>query len=144
MRDLLKNTGLRWTKQRQSIYDEITDKKGHFTADDICSDLNKKNINPGLSTIYRTLQLLEEKNIVKRIPISKDTAVYECCETASHGHHHMLCRRCGKTLDIHVDMLDDIEKLIKTKYDFKVTGHTVIFTGLCSKCSSGLKSKDGE
>ena len=66
MRDLLKNTGLRWTKQRQSIYDEITDKKGHFTADDICGDLNKKNINPGLSTIYRTLQLLEEKNIVKQ------------------------------------------------------------------------------
>jgi len=144
MRDILKNSGMRWTKQRQLIYDEISSEPGHFTAEDILKTLNKKKINTGLSTIYRTLQLLEEKSIVKRIPISRDTAVYENCEGAAHGHHHMRCSKCGRTFEIHVDMLEDIEKIINTKYDFMVTGHTVLFTGLCSSCADDSKLNDGQ
>ncbi len=134
MRDTLKKAGMRWTKQRQQIYDEIIDETKHYTAEDIHSKLVNKKIFIGLSTIYRTLQLLEGKNIVKRVPIGKDATVYETCEEESHGHHHMHCSRCGKILEIHVDMLEDIEKIIKTKYDFTITGHTVMFTGLCSTC----------
>ena len=75
MRDILKNSGMRWTRQRQLIYDEISLEKGHYTAKTIRNNLHKKNINIGLSTIYRTLQLLEENNIVKRVPLGLDTAV---------------------------------------------------------------------
>lgn len=142
MRDILKDSGMRWTKQRQMIYEEITSESGHFTAEDILKTLNRKNINTGLSTIYRTLQLLEEKNIVKRLPIGRETTVYETCDSKSHGHHHMRCRKCGRTFEIHVDMLEDIEKIIKKNYDFTVTGHTVLFTGICSNYASD--SNDGQ
>ncbi len=144
MRDILKNSGMRWTKQRQLIYDEISAETGHFTAEDILRTLQKKKINTGLSTIYRTLQLFEEKNIVKRIPIGRDTAVYEGCEGASHGHHHMRCSKCGKTFEIHVDMLEDIENIIKMKYNFSITDHTVLFTGLCSSCKNKSESDNGQ
>jgi len=136
MRDILKKSGMRWTKQRQLIYDEISSEKGHYTAETIRNKLCEKNINTGLSTIYRTLQLLEENNIVKRVPLGLDTTVYESCDGKNHGHHHMHCIKCGKTMEIHVDMLDDLEKVIKTKYKFTVTGHTVMFTGLCDSCTS--------
>ena len=135
MRDLLKNSGMRWTKQRQLIYDEISLEKGHYTAENIKNKLCEKNINTGLSTIYRTLQLLEENNIVKRVPLGLDTTVYESCDKKNHGHHHMHCTKCGKTMEIHVDMLDDLEKIIKTKYKFTITGHIVMFTGLCETCA---------
>ena len=125
---------MRWTKQRQLIYEELSHEKGHYTAEDIRMKLIKKEINTGLSTIYRTLQLLEEKNIIKRVPLGGDTAVYESCEGQTHSHRHMKCTKCGRTLEIHVDRLDDIEKSINTNYNFKVTGHTVMFTGLCKDC----------
>ncbi|MCK5758148.1 MAG: transcriptional repressor, partial [Clostridiales bacterium] len=128
------------TKQRQQIYNEITGKTNHYTAEDIRTKLADKKIFTGLSTIYRTLQLLEENNIVKRVPLGGDATVYETCEDESHGHHHMHCNRCGKTLEIHVDMLEGIENIIKTKYGFTITGHTVMFTGLCSTCSHGEQS----
>lgn len=143
MRDLLKNSGMRWTKQRQLIYEEISLEKGHYSAEDIRKKLSDKSVNSALSTIYRTLQLLEEKNIVKRIPLDKDTAVYETCEGKAHGHHHMHCKICHKTLEMHVDMLDDIEKLIKTKYKFTVTGHTLIFDGICELCKNNPPSDNG-
>jgi len=144
MRDLLKNTSLRWTKQRQLIYEEISLEKGHYTAEDIRKKLRCKNVDTGLSTIYRTIQLLEEKNIVKRVPLGTDTAVYETCEGKTHGHHHMHCKICGKTLEIHVDMLDDIENLIKIKYNFTVTGHTLMFNGICEKCMNKTSSDNRE
>jgi len=142
MRDILKNSGMRWTQQRQLIYEELSNEKGHYTAEDIRRKLSKKDINTGLSTIYRTLQLLEEKNIVKRVPLGGDTAVCESCEGQTHSHHHMHCNKCGRTLEIHVDMLDDIEKIIMTKYNFKVTGHTVMFTGLCEDCVKKSDKRD--
>lgn len=136
MKDILKNSGMRWTKQRQLIYDEISSEKGHYTAETIRNKLCGKNVNTGLSTIYRTLQLLEENNIVKRVPLGLDTTVYESCFGKNHGHHHMHCTKCGETMEIHVDMLDELEKVIKTKYKFTVTGHTVMFTGICDSCNN--------
>ncbi len=135
MRDILKNSGMRWTRQRQLIYDEISLEKGHYTAETIKNKLCEKNINTGLSTIYRTLQLLEENNIIRRVPLGLGTTVYESCDGKNHGHHHMHCTKCGKTMEIHVDMLDGLEKIIKTKYNFTITGHTVMFTGLCNSCA---------
>lgn len=134
MKDILKNSGMRWTRQRQLIYDQVCAENGHYTAEEIHCKLMAKDINAGLSTIYRTLQLLEDRNLIKRVPLGGDTAVYESCIGPDHGHHHMYCTSCGKMQEIHVDMLDDIEKLLKTKYDFHVTGHTVLFSGLCRNC----------
>lgn len=136
MKDILKNTNLRWTVQRQQIYDMVIAEKGHFTAENIWHRLFKKNIKTGLSTIYRTLQLLEEKNIIRRIPLDKYTAVYECKDGTAHGHHHLYCTKCGITLEMHDDMLENIENIIQEKYGFTVKSHTVMFNGLCAKCSN--------
>jgi Fur family ferric uptake transcriptional regulator len=144
MKNILSDSSMRWTKQRQLIYDEISGKTGHYTAEDIRNNLSKKSIHTSLSTIYRTLQLLEEKSIVRRVPLGKDTAVYESCEGTEHGHHHMHCTSCKETLEIHVDMLDDIEHLIKSKYNFTVTGHTVLFQGLCKNCAKNSNSNIGD
>jgi Fur family ferric uptake transcriptional regulator len=143
MKDILNKKGLRWTRQRQEIYNELKNETAHYTAEDILTKLRKKGIDTGLSTIYRTLQLLEENGLVKRLPIGRETAVYESCDKTDHGHHHMHCGKCGRMIEIHVDMLDDIEKLITKKYGFKVTGHTVLFTGLCPDCIEEGKLDEG-
>ncbi len=142
MKDLLKDSNLRWTKQRQLIYDEICRGGGHFTAEGVWESLLAKGINIGLSTVYRTLQLLVEKKKLKKIPLGGETAVYECMKGSGHGHHHVVCVKCGRTVELHVDMLDDIEKLIKNKYGFTVLGHSVVFNGICPQCME-KESDDG-
>lgn len=136
MRDLLKDSNLRWTKQRQIIYDEICQIEGHFTAESVWQSLSSKDMDISLSTIYRTLQLLEEKNKLKQIPLGGETAEYECVSDSGHGHHHVVCLKCGKTMELHVDMMEDLEKLIKNKYRFTVLGHSVVFNGFCPKCKA--------
>ncbi|MBN2558023.1 MAG: transcriptional repressor [Clostridia bacterium] len=144
MKDLLRDTGMRWTRQRQLIYDEILRRKGHFSAEVIWKKLTTRHPGMGLSTIYRTLQLLEDKKIIKRIPIAGETTIYECEDGTPHGHHHIFCTECGKTIEMHVDMLDSIEEIVMEKYGFEISGHTVMFNGICPECRARLKSDPGD
>jgi Fur family ferric uptake transcriptional regulator len=143
MKDLLKDSNLRWTKQRQLIFDEICKGSGHYTAEGVWESLNKKGIHIGLSTVYRTLQLLVDKKKLKQIPLGGETAVFECIEKKGHGHHHVVCIKCNRTVELHVDKLDEIEKLIQEQYGFKILGHSVVFNGLSPDCMEEV-SDDGE
>ena len=134
MKDLLGNSNMRWTTQRQSIYEEALKMEGHFTAEDIYTNLLANNINVGLSTVYRTLQLLVEKKILSQLPTDDDTAIYECADGSLHGHHHVRCIRCGKTIELYIYRLDEIENFIKNDHGFEILGHTVIFNGICPAC----------
>jgi Fur family ferric uptake transcriptional regulator len=134
LKDLLNDSKMRWTSQRQSIYEEVLRLKGHFTAEDIYNALIAKNLGAGLSTVYRTLQLLVDKNVLTQLPTDDDTALYECADGSLHGHHHVHCIKCGKTIELHIDKLDEIENHIKTIHGFDILGHTVIFNGICPSC----------
>ena len=136
MKDLLRDSNMRWTTQRQSIYEEVLRKKGHFTAEDIYNTLLKKEINAGLSTVYRTLQLLVDKNILTQLPTDDDTALYECTDGSLHGHHHVHCIKCGKTIELYIDKLDELENHIREDHGFEILGHTVIFNGICPQCQN--------
>jgi len=145
MKDILKDSNMRWTHQRQSVYEEALGTKGHFTAEGIYRSLAERNINVGLSTVYRTLQLLVDKQILTQLPTDGETSVYECSDDSLHGHHHVKCIRCGKTIEIHMDRLEIIEKFIKREHDFEIISHTVIFNGICADCRNELsRSKEEE
>lgn len=134
MKELLKDSNMRWTQQRQSIYEEVLSTKGHFTAEDLYGRFSRERKNIGLSTVYRTLQLLVEKKILTQLPTDDETAVYELSDGSTHGHHHVHCIKCGRTIELHIDKLEALENLIKEDHGFEILGHTVIFNGICPKC----------
>ncbi|HRX43060.1 MAG TPA: transcriptional repressor [Clostridia bacterium] len=140
MKDLLNNSNMRWTSQRQTIYEEVQKTKGHFSAEEIYKKLLDQGGNIGLSTVYRTLQLLVDRKVLSQLPTDDDTALYECDDGSLHGHHHVHCISCGKTIELHIDKLDEIETHIKKTHDFEIIGHTVIFNGICPACRrKGIK-----
>ena len=134
MKDLLRGSNMRWTRQRQSIYEEVLSTEGHFTAEDLYSRFTDERKNIGLSTVYRTLQLLVDKKILIQLPTDDETSVYELSDGSTHGHHHVRCIKCGRTIELHIDRLEDIETMIREEHDFEILGHTVIFNGICPDC----------
>lgn len=87
----------RITQQRKSIL-EIIYRLGHATLPEIQDNLTDKGENIALSTIYRSLETLENENVIRRIPSKYGQDFYEFYEQAKHDH--FVCVKCGKIYDI--------------------------------------------
>jgi Fur family transcriptional regulator, ferric uptake regulator len=129
----LKKKGLKLTPQRILITDIIHDARGHLTAGEIIGCVRKKMPGVNKSTIYRTLDILEEAGCVYKTEQGNEFIYHHDHE--GH-HHHLKCARCGKTVDCDEDMFASVEKSVMKKYGFKADFKHLIVNGLCDKCKN--------
>lgn len=129
----LKKKGFRLTQPRRLILDYIHDKGGHLTAEEIISYVHEKSPRINKSTIYRTLELLEKNACVFKSE-SRDRAIYHHAEEGHH--HHLVCKRCGKTIECADDLFTPVEKSLAEKYGFRVDFRHLVMSGLCEECKS--------
>lgn len=144
-KEMLKEKGLKVTNQRLLILEVLASHSDrHMTAEDIYELVKEDFPEIGLATIYRTLQLLLEMQLVDRINLDDGYVRYEIGElfygATKHHHHHLICRLCGKILPFKIDLLDDLEGYIEEETGFHVLDHELKFYGLCSEC---LDKKSG-
>lgn len=133
----LKKSGYKLTPQRQAIVDTILDSVGmHLTVEEIFDIVKKKRPEIGLATVYRTIVLMHEENLVTRLDLKDGIARYELTrEDEHHTHHHLVCIKCSQVLEFMDDLLDPIEEEIGKKYNFKVLDHSLKFYGICNECA---------
>ena len=133
----LKKSGYKLTPQRQAIVDTILDSVGmHLTVEEIFDIVKKKRPEIGLATVYRTIVLMHEENLITRLDLKDGTARYELTrEDEHHTHHHLVCIKCSQVLEFIDDLLDPIEEEIGKKYNFKVLDHSLKFYGICNECA---------
>lgn len=133
----LKKSGYKLTPQRQAIVDTILDSVGkHLTVEEIFDIVKKKRPEIGLATVYRTVVLMHEENLITRLDLKDGTARYELTrEDEHHTHHHLVCIKCSQVLEFMDDLLDPIEEEIGKKYNFKVLDHSLKFYGICNECA---------
>jgi Fur family ferric uptake transcriptional regulator len=129
----LKEKGLKLTPQRRLIVEIIHDAEAHLTAEDIISYVEKKMPGVNKSTIYRTLELLEETGCVFK-SISGDHSIYHHAEEGHH--HHLVCRKCSKTMDCNETLFVPVENLLAEKYGFRTSFKHVVISGLCEECGN--------
>jgi Fur family ferric uptake transcriptional regulator len=129
----LKEKGLRLTQPRRLILDYIHNKGDHLTAEGIISYVHEKSHRINKSTIYRTLELLEKNECVFKSE-SMDRIIYHHAEEGHH--HHLVCGRCGKTIDCEEDIFAPVEKSLAEKYGFHVDFRHLVMSGLCEECKS--------
>lgn len=106
----LKGKGLRSTPQRNSIIDIIFESDDHFTADELWERIRKTNSKASRATVYRTLGLLVEANLLYEIDLGEDTKTYDPNFNDKPAHNHLICIDCGKVLefeDAHLELLND-------------------------------------
>jgi Fur family ferric uptake transcriptional regulator len=129
----LKEKGLKLTPQRRLILDVIHDSGGHLTAEEILDYVEASAPGVNKSTIYRTLELLEELGCVFKSEIG-DRFIYHHAE-AGH-HHHLVCRECGKSIDCDEGLFSPVERTLEEKHGFRADFKHMVITGLCADCRS--------
>ncbi|MDI6618641.1 MAG: Fur family transcriptional regulator [Clostridiales bacterium] len=136
LKKTLKDKGYKLTPQRRAVLEIIIENEGkHLSTEDIYELVKKDCPEIGLATVYRTLQLLEEMNMIFKLNLDDGKNRYELSHASEdHHHHHLICLKCGSVTEVEGDLLDALEKKVNEKYNFKVTNHILKFFGYCSKC----------
>jgi len=93
----------------------------------------------GLTTVYRTLEILTNLGFLRRTYVGDHQQRYA---THSGGHnHHLICRQCGRVLDVAQCNLADLVEDLQTQTQFRIDGHYVEFYGICPNCSRHGRSQ---
>jgi len=139
----VKGCGYRLTAPREAILTVLSQTSEHLSAEEIYMAVHKTYPAIGLTTIYRTLELLVQIGIVVRFDFGDKRSRYELAEGMQGGkphHHHLLCTSCGRIVDYsdfmneEKELLGQTEKGLSKKFNFKITNHLIQFYGLCDKC----------
>lgn len=135
LKEKLKAKGYKLTTQRRIIYDVFAENlELHLSPEEVYDMVKYKYPEIGLATVYRTLQLLEELNIIYKLNFNDGCSRYELNTTKDHQHHHLICLKCGKVIEVELDLLENLEEAIESDGEFKIVDHNVKFFGYCKNC----------
>ena len=130
---VLKEKGFKLTPQRRLILEFIHANESHLTAEDILRFVDARAPGVDKSTVYRTLDILEESGCVLKSE-KGGRFIYHHAEEGHH--HHLVCNGCNKTIDCDDDLFAPVEKSLREKHGFKTDFKHVVINGLCEECES--------
>jgi Fur family transcriptional regulator, ferric uptake regulator len=133
--------GCRWTVPRQAVLSCLTQSNRHMSPKDIFAEIGRKFPGIGLTSVYRTLELLDRMGLLHKIRIGDGQIRYGLKQQdRDDHHHHLICTRCGKIID-YTDFVDEELELIKkteaslaSRHGFKIQDHKIEFYGICGSC----------
>lgn len=131
---LLKSNNLKFTSQREAILKTLYDNPDHFTPENLYLLVKEKypESNVGITTVYRTLNLLEENHIATSISFGSQGKKFELGNKPHHDH--LICESCGKIIEFEDDQIEQLQEKIATIYNFKLTRHLMQLYGICKDC----------
>jgi Fur family ferric uptake transcriptional regulator len=130
--EMLRERGLRMTPQRQLILDAIESLEGHISAEAVHSRITEHFPQINISTVYRTLDLLEEMELVRHTHFDDGVAQYHLAETELH--QHLICRGCGREQELDVEILRPLGDLLDKQYGFQLDLAHFALIGRCASC----------
>ena len=131
-------------EQREVIFEALLENMdSHLSPEELNEIVSKKDPEIGIATVYRTLLIFEELNLVYKLDFDDKRYRYELVdEDEDHHHHHIICTNCGKVDEVKYDLLEDVEKQIKNDYNFDIQNHDLKFYGICSDCQEKIKNEE--
>jgi Fur family ferric uptake transcriptional regulator len=133
LQEKLNQQGMRLTRPRQEVADILKASKAPLTPQTIHQRAIERNCDIGLVSVYRTLDLLLELDLVRRVHGQDGCHGYVL---ASPGHHHhLICHKCGKAVEFSGSSdLSDFVKRIEEKTGFTIDEHILQLYGICQEC----------
>ncbi len=141
-KDILKKNNLKFTKQREAVLKTMYDNSDHFSPESLYMLIKKTypELNVGIATVYRTLNLLEESHMVTSLSFGSSGKKFELGNKPHHDH--MICNICDEIIEFEDEEIEKKQEEIANKYGFKHTGHLMQLYGVCSKCQQKQKRKE--
>ncbi|MHC3820100.1 Fur family transcriptional regulator [Streptomyces sp. DT9] len=128
----LRQRGYRLTPQRQLVL-EAVDALEHATPDEILSEVRRTASGVNISTVYRTLELLEELGLVSHAHLGHGAPTYHLADR--HHHIHLVCRDCGDVIEADVGVVAEFTEKLRGTFGFETDmKHFAIF-GRCADCA---------
>ncbi|MFQ6058264.1 MAG: Fur family transcriptional regulator [Anaerolineae bacterium] len=137
----LKKVGYRLTPQRLMILSAIHESQGHISAEEIYKKVRQEYPYLDISTVYRTLDLLKELDLVTRTDLGSGCALYEM---SREPHHHLVCRQCGQTYVLDPRFLEPLQATLLQEYGFAAHMEHLAIFGLCAQCRKQTSQTEGD
>jgi len=128
----LHELGYRLTPQRIMILEAVEQADSHISADDIYMQARSRYPYMNISTVYRTLELLEKLGLVMKTDFGEGRVRYHPSDKGHH--HHLVCQQCGAIIDVDESTLARLQDVLLARYDFTASLRHVAIFGLCSNC----------
>ncbi|GII67308.1 transcriptional repressor [Sphaerisporangium krabiense] len=127
----LRARGYRVTPQRQLVLEAVT-RLGHATPEDICAEVQETARGVNISTVYRTLELLEQLGMVTHTHLGHGAPTYHLASEADHVH--LVCRGCGEITEISPDLVGPLVTTLDKELGFETDVQHLTIFGRCRTC----------
>ena len=125
------------TWQREAVREALSSDEGFVSAQSLHTSLRDGGSSIGLATVYRALADLAAEGEADSLQSPEGEALYRACSTTRH-HHHLICRRCGATVEIAADDVEQWAQSVASEHGFTDARHVVDVFGLCAACTAAL------
>ena len=130
LRRTLHERGLRMTPQRQLVLDAVRELE-HATPEQICQRVQRVTPTVNITTVYRTLELLEKLNLVRHTHLGHGAPSYSVDE---HEHVHLVCHSCGRVAEVPCALLDELADRLDQGHGFRLDASHLALSGTCREC----------
>lgn len=131
--ELLKKRGLKLTRERKELLEQVLDQKKHFDSDSLYESIKKKGSRIARDTVYRTMPLFLECGVLQKSVGDGRKEYFERTDLKGH-HDHMVCITCGTVIEFHSDTLEELQERLAEEYRFELIFHDHRLFGRCANC----------
>ena len=121
------------TWQREAVREALAESGGFVSAQDLHARL-RGDTGIGLATVYRTLANFAKSGEADSLQSPEGENLFRACASTGH-HHHLICRRCGKTVEIEAGAVETWARDVAAENGFREAEHVVDIFGVCTECA---------
>lgn len=136
----LKRVGLKQTEQRNTILRTFLETREHLSTEELYRLVQKKDARIGMTTVYRTLKLFADCGLASEVEFHDGKARFEH-QYNRRNHHHMVCTKCGSSVEFFSPEIGALEHQISRRYAYQATRHTFQIYGLCAACQQNVSKR---